>query len=178
MATLTVDQSGKWESSSDTVIGVTGATAPYSALVRHVEKRRIDSQLGQFRQERKRSKKVKVIRMFTYSVFLAVKLVIRKGDRLVIDPEYDGNEESIRELLIFLFNRFTNLGLAPEQVSFERVGKHSLAHTVANETFAGMRRPEKVLSFEDYFAILDRTAEIRDRAFRRRKAKQEKQAKK
>jgi len=168
MATLEVDQSGKWESSSDTIIGISGATLPFSVKVLHRTKNRVSAQLGLFEQEKGRSKKMKIVCMFTYTVFLAVCLAIRKGDRLLIDVEYDGSDDTIRDLLLYLFRRFSNLEMSSDQVVFGHVGKQSMSHIVAYQTFTGRRRAERELLFEDYFRLLDRTAEIRNKAFRKR----------
>lgn len=168
MATLEIDQSGKWETSGNTVIGVAGGGEPFSVLISNGAKNRINGFLGNFKQERNRSKKMKIIRMFTYSVFLAVKLVVRKGDYLLIDNEYDGNQAVIRDVLVNLFSRFTEIPLDNDNIGFGNVGKHSLAHAVANQTYSGIRRPDAVLDFQDYFRLLDRTAQIREKAFQER----------
>jgi len=124
--------------------------------------------LAKFDQERNRSKKMQVIRLFSYSVFLSVTLSFRKGDRLLIDCEYDGHEDAITSLLIHLFRKFAGIKLTFNDISFGNVGKKSLAHAVAYQTFIGRRKPERILSFDDFFKLLDRTAEIRQRAFEKR----------
>lgn len=169
MAVLEIDQSGKWEDHSDTVIGVSIENGmALSALVSHKAKNQVMSLLGTFYQEKNRSKKKKIIRMFTYSVFLAVRDVLRDGDVVLVDKEYEGNEDVIRQHLFFLIQRFTNLNFNAKQIQFGNVGKNSLAHAVAHQTFTRIRRPEKVLSKQDFFMLLDRSAELREKALRKR----------
>jgi len=169
MSTIEIDQSGKWESATHTVIGISIGNRIYSSMIAADSKKTIQSVLGGFEQERNRSKKKLIIRMFTYSVFLAVRDLARDGDIIMIDVEYQGNEESIRDLLLHLFLKFKGLKLNHKSIQFGHVGKTSLAHEVAHQTFTYKKSPDRILRFEDYFELLDRTVEIRKRALLRRK---------
>ncbi len=171
MALIEVDQSGKWESSTHTVIGASIDGKPYSALIDFQSKDTINKILGRFDQERTKSKKKEIIRMFTYSVFLTIKDLIRIGDDIVIDPEYEGKDDSIRDLLLHLFEKFKGLKLNRRSIQFRSLGKISVAHKVAHQAFTYKRTPDKRLIFEDYHKLLDKTVEIRGKAFLKRKKK-------
>ncbi|MFH1095095.1 MAG: hypothetical protein V1728_02675 [Candidatus Micrarchaeota archaeon] len=168
MALIQIDQSGKWESGQPTAIGASVGGKPRGALIRPAEKDRINRILGGFEQEKNRSKKRKASRMFTYAVFLAIREVMREKDILEIDVEYQGQDDSIRGLLLHLFERHADLMLEWHQIQFGHVGRTTLAHAVAHQTFAGSRKPDLELKFDDFFRILDRTEEIRKRALKQR----------
>ena len=168
MALIQIDQSGQWESGQPTAIGASVDGKPLGVLVRPSEKDRINRILGGFEQEKNRSKKRKASRMFTYAVFLAIEKSMRENDILEIDVEYPGQDDSIRGLLLHLFERYTAIELGWNQVQFGHVGHTTLAHTIAHQTFSGVRKPDAELRFDDFFRILDRTEEIRRRALKRR----------
>jgi len=169
MATIEIDQSGKWEAPTHTVIGVCIGKKIYSALITQKTKSTVQSILGKFDQEKSRSKKKLIIRMFTYSIFLTIGDITREGDVIIIDNEYQGNESMIRDLLIHLFNKFKGMKFGAKTIMFEQIGRDSLAHAAAYQTFTYGRSPDRQLSFEDYHSILDKTIEIRKKALLRRK---------
>ncbi|MBS3069416.1 hypothetical protein J4441_03570 [Candidatus Micrarchaeota archaeon] len=173
MAAIEIDQSGKWEAHTHTVIGVGIGNSSYSALITNKSKNAVQGILGKFYQEKNRSKKQLIIRMFTYSVFLSIRDLTRENDSILIDQEYQGNECAIRDLLLYLFRRFTPHCLSPNSIQFGLVGKHCPAHIAAHETFTYGRDPDKILKFEDYAELLDRTEEIRKKAFLKRKQRNE-----
>jgi len=144
------------------------AGKPLSALIRPAEKDRINRILGGFEQEKNRSKKRKASRMFTYAVFLSIREVVSEKDIIEIDMEYPGQNDSIRGLLLHLFERHADKTLRWHQIQFGHVGHTTLAHAVAHQTFAGLRKPDIELKFDDFFVLLDRTEEIRKRALKRR----------
>jgi hypothetical protein len=168
LVVIEVDQSGKWEGNCNTVIGVATPGQSFSFLVSNKEKKHIQQTLGGFDQERTRSKKAQKIRWFTYTVYLSVRFIMRPEDTLVIDEEYEGQEQGIRDLLIHLLNKHGKLQIRPQQVQFGRVGKQSMAHVVANQTFSQTRLADYTLSANNYFTLLDKTAEKREKAFKNR----------
>ncbi len=168
MPTFYVDQSGKWESSQNTAIGVSN-DCQHGILIDSTAKRQIGILLNRFKQERNRSKKTMIIRLFACSVYLSIRDFVRSEDVIVIDKEYDGQENSIRDFILALFRRFSP-GLEP-RISFDYVGKLSRAHAVAHQVFVGSRRPEKRLAEVDFIRLFDRTENVRAKALRRRISK-------
>ncbi len=166
MAFFEVDQSGKWELTGNTAIGVAG-TKEYSLLVPSNVKQRVQTRMRQYCQEKDRAKSTQHIRMFTYCLFLAFRKVVRKGDVVTIDEEYEGQGDRIRDLLLHLFEKFEEK-LDEKDIRFARVGKACNAHAVAKQTFLGTRRAEIVASELDFYGLLDKTAEIRQKAFNKR----------
>ena len=169
MATIEIDQSGKWEAPAHTVIGACMGSKLYSALITQKTKSTVQRILGAFDQNRNRSKRKLIIRMFTYSVFLTVSDIVREGDIIVIDTEYPGNDDSIRDLLLHLFEKFRKIKLAAKSIQFRQIGRESMAHVAAYQTFTYGRSPDKQLTFEDYHELVDKTVEIRAKALMKRK---------
>ncbi len=171
MVVIEIDQSGKWEASGHTAIGASVGGRPWGALVERHEKDRIFRILTGFSQERTKSKKARIARFFAYTVFLTVHSVVRPGDILLIDREYIAQEQTIRDLMTYLFKRFSSTAIDPKNIQFGHVGKTTLAHAVAHQTLDGERKPDIRLRLDDYYRLLDRTVEIREKALRRRKAR-------
>jgi len=169
MAIIEIDQSGKWEAPAHTVIGACMGSKLYSVLITQKTKSTVQRILGAFDQNRNRSKKKLIVRMFTYSVFLTISDIVREGDIIVIDSEYPGNEDSIRDLLFHLFGKFRKVKLTAKSIQFRQIGRVSLAHVAAYQTFTYGRSPDKQLTFEDYHELLDKTVEIRTKAMMERK---------
>ncbi len=166
MAVFEVDQSGKWEHTGNTAIGVAGAKE-FALLVPSNVRQRVQKRIGNYYQEKDRAKSTHHIRMFTYCLFLALRKVIRRRDVVIIDEEYDGQGDRIRDLLLHLFERFEEK-LDLKDVRFARVGRQCRAHAVAKQTFLGVRVPEIVAGESDFYNLLDKTAELRQRAFEER----------
>ncbi len=166
MAFFEVDQSGKWELTGNTAIGVAGAKE-FSLLVPSNVKQRVQKRIGNYYQEKNRAKSTHHIRMFTYCLFLALKKIIRKGDVVTIDEEYDGQGDRIRDLLLHLFERFEEK-LDEKDIRFARVGRACKAHSIAKQTFLGTRDAEIVVGESEFYNLLDKTVEIRQKAFNKR----------
>ncbi|MCX6777594.1 MAG: hypothetical protein NT157_01795 [Candidatus Micrarchaeota archaeon] len=106
--------------------------------------------------------------MFAYSIFLSLRGYFRAEDGIIIDEEYVGHEQAIRDLIISLFNRFECVSINPRSITFECVGRESKCHIIAKQTLNGFIKPDRVLGLDDYFSLLDRTERIRRRALETR----------
>ncbi|MBI5224331.1 hypothetical protein HY989_00510 [Candidatus Micrarchaeota archaeon] len=170
MAEFTIDQSGKWEENGDTVIGVSG-TKNLALMVRARTKQNVTSFLRKFDQEKNRSKNAMQVRMFAYSIFIALRNYLREGDAITIDLEYEGQDQRIGGILISLFEKKENVFLKASDLRFERIGKQSLAHAIGLQTLRSKRKPDKTATFDDYFELMDKTAHIMQKSFDKRKKK-------
>ena len=175
MTTWRIDQSGKWEESCPTVIGICNHHQ-YSVLIQNYTKSNVKKYLYTFEQEKNRSNTMKRVRMFAYSVFLALRGYFREDDDVIIDKEYEGHDDKIRDLLICLFKRFENLTVKASAIRFECVGRDSECHRIAKQTFIGAVKPEKELRLDNFFDLLDKTEKIHKRAFEKRRRKKYGQA--
>jgi len=175
MAVIEIDQSGKWETSKPTVIGVSiGNKITHTALITSQDKNLARRFMGGIRSERCRSKKSMILRMFTFTVFLAIEKIYRAGDTLVIDVEYEGQDTVIRDLIVYLFKKNQGLDIDPMSITFALVGKQSLAHKIALSTFNNDQKPDKIIDPSEYYRLIDKTEEIRKKAFLKRKERNQK----
>ena len=169
MVKIEIDQSGKWESHTCTALGVDINGVAFSSRIEHSEKNLVLRSLGSFDQLKNCSKKQRTIRLFSYTLFLTIRHILREEDLVVIDKEYAEQDQQIRDILLYLFSKFNGLKINPKNIQFGQVGKDCIAHRVALQTFKGLRQPERNLKMQDYFALLDKTAQIRLKALERRK---------
>ena len=65
---------------------------------------------------------------------------------VVVDEEYPGYEEYIRQLVATMWQR---LSMGQPIIVFRRIGKRSPAHRVAHWTANGRRRVDHVLTYEE-----------------------------
>lgn len=135
---LFLDQSGKWEESGPTALGISDEKSFELSLFIDAEtKRAVNRYLRSTHQEKNKSKTAFQVRCFAYLVFLAVRKTFRDNDELIIDLEYSGQDDRIRDLLLYLFERHEKRRINPSQISFQSVGKQSNCHKLANRTFRG-----------------------------------------
>ncbi len=82
-------------------------------------------------------KKIFIYKTFAALVFLLIK--DEKITRVSIDKEYPGHEAFIKEIILRLYKK---IKYKLPIIEFSLIGKTSLAHKIAIETFRGMRKPK------------------------------------
>ena len=137
-----VDQSIKIEQThADTRIGVVRGRQKLLAIVDADLKRKLLSFL------RRRNVKDPHIKLFGIFLYLALRDsgILRPGDILVIDEEYPGQENRLRDILA------SRLNIDRALISFTRIGKRSEAHRVA---YTG--RADQIIRYDmrDFHRIL------------------------
>ncbi len=129
MAVFIIDQSMKVESTQGTSIGVETIGTPgknsISSIFSGSQKQQFYKQIP-FRHNNFSSKKDLHLRLFSYLIFLTIQPCFKKRDVMVIDFEYQGNEQKISDLLISIFKRHTGIYLDRGDIRFENVGKQAL----------------------------------------------------
>ena len=99
-----LDQSGKWEESGPTAIGISDEKGfELSLFVDAETKRAVNRYLRSTYQEKNKSKTAFQVRRFTYLIFLALRKTLREKDESVIDLECARQDDRIRDLLRHLF---------------------------------------------------------------------------
>lgn len=145
---IKVDQSGKVEDTSKPTVVAFSNGISGSIFLAAREKRKLQ------RFFRKLGKP----RLFAYKVFATLTFILirnhtRKLDRIIIDPEYPGYEEVIRnwiwELLRKHRSRFSRNGIV-----FQSIGKRSRAHIIAHRVFNKLREPDIVVTAKDIQKIV------------------------
>lgn len=145
---IEIDQSGKVEDTSKPTVIAFANGLERSILIAGKEKRELQKF---FRRVGKR--RMFIYHVFVILVFLLARDYVRKIDRLVIDPEYPGQEELLRRLLwekLHAVDRKFELS----QITFKRVGKGSPAHLLAWDVFTRKRKSDLRVKAKDVLRAL------------------------
>ena len=92
------------------------------------------------------------IQLFATGLFFLLRNHIEKINQVVIDIEFFGKENLIREHLINLFNRRGSKKVDPAKIQFHRIGKKSPAHFIALQTFRRTRKPNLSINQRELLA--------------------------
>ncbi len=153
---LYLDQSGKWEESGPTAIGISDEKSfRLSLYVDAQTKRTTERHFRERNSLKKKSKTAVQVRCFAYLVFLALRKTFREGDELVLDREYESHDQRIREILVHLFKNLERRNIATDQISFTQVGKALLCHKVALQAFCDNRTANVRIRFEQLKALME-----------------------
>lgn len=146
---IEVDQSGKIEdTATDTVIAFSNEDN-YSVLIKAATKRSCLHNL------RKRGKTGKSIyrKIFSVGLYLLLKNHIKKNDSVIIDVEYSGRSDSIKENLINLF-KSERAKISSNNLRFTRIGRKSNAHNIAYLAHRKVLKVGKIIGEEDLMKYL------------------------
>jgi hypothetical protein len=86
--------------------------------------------------------------LFATALYLLLKEDIEEIDRAIIDIEYRGKENRIKEHLVNLLRR-AGKRVEASQIQFDWITKESPAHRTAINTFRGQREPDHVVSLDE-----------------------------
>ena len=96
--------------------------------------------------------------MFAAALFLLLKDVLNRVERIVIDAEYTGYEADIRSMLLTYFWQENSL-VYKEQLLFGTIGKKSPAHRRALATYRGQLPPSRTIREHELRNVLGRKKE-------------------
>ena len=147
---IEIDQSGKIEETAkDTVIAFTDKKGfKQSIKITAREKRKLQKFFRNLERPRFYTHKV-----FSVLIFLLIKDYLHKLDRIIIDPEYPGYEELLRNL-IFELIQATDDNFEKNQITFKRVGKQSSVHDLAWHVFRRLKKPSRTVASTDLLKII------------------------
>ncbi len=137
---LYIDQSGKVEGSSNTVVAF--ANGKKAALLIKAKDKRAIQKL--FRAKGKG--RVFVFRLFSLLVYLLIKDV--NFTEVIIDIEYLGKSALIKGYLLEFFRK-NGKNVMSSQILFHKIGKKCEAHWHSYYVFTGKRKPEKIIELKD-----------------------------
>lgn len=123
---LQADQSCKIEDTSRQTVLALSNEESFAVIVPATVKRECLELL----RRRGGQPQVVVLRVFAAALFLLLESHLERADRVVMDPEYVGHEDSIKGMLMGWI-RDRRLNCQPECIVFAHVGKHSRAHAKA-----------------------------------------------
>ena len=85
--------------------------------------------------------------LFVLALYHLLKGHLNQMTVIVVDTEYEGNDEDIRALVLQLFRRHT--GKAPKIV-FRQIGRKSSAHKLAIGVVRGDIQPNKRMTIQEF----------------------------
>lgn len=136
-----IDQSGKIEyTSHDTVVTFSNGKKK-AILIKAQDKRHLQDD---FRKAGKRQQFV--FRTFALLIFLLLK--DEQFQELIIDTEYPGRGDVIKNYLLHDFRRIGR-EIDPNSIRFHQVGKNCEAHWHGYYVFKGKRKPELIVTVKD-----------------------------
>jgi hypothetical protein len=147
MALILIDQSGKVEKTNKLTVvasasGKTGFTVLLSSSLKKMMCQEIKQLSGSARHSR-----FPLIKLFSFCIYLSLPH-LKPDDSIVIDLEYEGRSHEIKsQLLEFIREKYPQF--KKEQIAFVQIGKKEYVHKLANETFRGIRKPDRVVSEAD-----------------------------
>ena len=91
--------------------------------------------------------------MFTFRIFAVMIYLLIRSDlssiqSIIIDREYQGQDDLIKKYLIELIKRGNN-NFEPYKIHFMEIGKQNNAHNKAITVFRGKVKPDIVVRKED-----------------------------
>ena len=138
---LRVDQAGKIEDTTkDTILAYVSQESQYTIKIPKKIKQDI------FNRCRKRYRRNITLRFFSYALYLLLKDA--DFSMIIIDDEYPGNGRDIKNML--------SHKLKKDSIIFTNLGKRDLSHTVANQTFSGKLKPNRIITEIDINQIIPR----------------------
>lgn len=149
---IEIDQSGKLENTHiSTVVGFANSKTK-SIIILSREKIKLQKW---FRATGKR-------KMYIYNTFAALIFLLTKSEKsiesMTIDTEYPGQASLIKNYLLN-FYKLSKTDIGKYQINFQRIGKSSRAHGVANSAFKEKRAIIKV-SADDIIKLIKKRSGI------------------
>ena len=146
---IEVDQSIKIEDTSGHTVLALADGETFAVIVPAAVKREC---LELLRRQGSQAR-VNVVRVFSAALFLLLESRLERADRIVIDPEYAGHEDTIKGMLLS-WARARRLDCHPGRIVFANVGKHSPAHRKAARVRNGQERTNRVLTTRQLLRLL------------------------
>ena len=146
---IEVDQSGKIEQTNrDTALAFSNEIS-YAVLIPAGVKREA---INLLRATGRRGKTL-YISLFAAALYQLLKDHLDKVDIIVIDVEYEGNEQDVKlTLLNLIWQRHPTYPAT--NITFRRIGKRSAAHKKALATYRGVATAHRTLKVEELLAPL------------------------
>ncbi len=142
--TYQVDQSNKMERSGDTALALSNAIE-YTIRIPAREKRKAFEAMAQRRKGRR--KKWINLQLFAAALYYLL-LRLPAGEMVVIDIEYMGHEDNIKNVLLLLLRRNVP-AFDADRITFGSIGKKSPAHRKALAVYRGATRADRTLKADD-----------------------------
>lgn len=147
MTVVEIDQSGRIEfTSQDTVLAFSNGKQYKTIMIPSTVKQSCVRIL----REKGYSGNTFYLKLFSISLYILLKDHVAIFRRVIIDKEYIGNELLIKSDLLNFFYR-SGYKIDPYIITFDLIGKKSLAHALALNTFRRKIKANRILTLEDLF---------------------------
>jgi hypothetical protein len=143
-----VDQGGKLNDSGSVVLALSNGISD-SVIVLGGDK----STCLQALKRRRTVTKTDYIRLFSACLFLLLKPHLKRLANIVIDDEYTGHRQDIRDMLLAHIRRHVKRFPA-ERIQFARVGRSSPAHKLASQVRKKNRKAGRKITAERLLALV------------------------
>lgn len=148
MTNVEVDQSNKFErAAKDTTVAFSNDISG-SALMPAKEKRKVKQRFRGLGKP-----KIFVYQSFAVLIFIALKPHLKEIDRIVIDTEYPGKDNLIRELLLREIRQIRQ-DFSADKIVFQQIGKKSKAHYLAHGVTTKRIKAGRVVKAEEVLKFL------------------------
>lgn len=146
---MVIDQSGRVEETNKiTVVALADSKKTFTIVLTPKIKKEL---LEIFRKNGK--PKTFPIVVFAHIVFMTMLRSKTYPQELIIDIEYPGHENTIKNIIITRCRRYKK---NPPEVYFANIGKKDPAHIVAWKTYKKLQKPNLTLKSEDFKGIVHR----------------------
>lgn len=145
---IEIDQSGKIENTSKNTIIAFSNNIFGSLLITGKDKREIQKI---FRRVGK--PKVFIYRLFAILIFILIKKHIKRIDQIIIDLEYPGKSNLIKNYLLQEIKK-EQIEFLSGDISFKRIGKKSKAHYIAYGVAIGKKLPDRRVSVKEVLKFI------------------------
>ena len=145
---IEIDQSGKIEDTSKNTVVAFSNSKSGSIFISARDKREIQNFFREIGKPR-----VFIYKTFAILIFLLIKDDLKKINWIIIDEEYPGKENLIKNYLIQEIRK-AQLGFRSDNILFKQIGKKSKAHSVGYLTYAGKISPTKKIKARELLKIL------------------------
>lgn len=148
---IEVDQSWRIDQAPDTVVAAADKSGyGYSVSISSNEKRKLQIYFRKLEKPR-----IFVYFTFCALVFLSIKNVARKISHLIIDTEYQGNENLIKDYLLRIA-RINGIEINKRDILFVSIGKESPAHALAYKIGKGRGKAKRELTASQVITLYER----------------------
>lgn len=142
-----VDQSIKVEQTNrDTVIAFSNGEQFALLISAHVKRKAI----LHFQEAGKNKKRISLL-LFVLALYHLTKNRLERLKVIIIDVEYDGQEQDIKALLLqfIAMDKYNR-----PQIVFQSIGKKSRAHSLAISITRGSRKADRTITFDEFIQPL------------------------
>ena len=145
---IEIDQSGKIEDTNKNTVIAFSNSKSKSIFISAKDKREIQKFFREIGKPR-----IFIYKTFAILIFLLIKNNLKEINEIIIDEEYPGKENLIKNYLLQEIRK-TRLNFCPDDILFRQIGKKSGAHSACYLAYIGEISPNKKIKARELLKIL------------------------